>query len=57
MRVLGEPERSGRRDYYDDGSAGDTAKLKVRRRACDDNNLGGNDGAGDSLSDFSDNKF
>ena len=51
MRV-GEPERSGRRDY-NDGSAGDAAKYDDAR--ADDDNLGGNDDGDDSLSDFSDN--
>ena len=53
MRV-GESERSGWRDY-DDGSAGNAAKYDDAR--ADDNNLGGNDAADDSLSDLSDNTF
>lgn len=48
MRV-GEPERSGWRDY-DDGSAGNAAKYDDAR--ADDDNLGDNDD--DRLSDFSD---
>ena len=51
MRV-GEPERSGRRDY-DDGSAGDAAKYDDER--ADDGDYGGNDDDNDNLSDFSDN--
>ena len=50
MRV-GEPERSGWRDY-DDGSAGNAAKYDDARD--DDDNLGGNDNDDDCLSDFSD---
>ena len=56
MRV-GEPERSGRysrRRDYDDGSAVDTRPSTTTRVPTTNNNLGGNDDADDSLSDFSD---
>ena len=49
----GEPERSGRRGYDDDGSAGDAAKYGDAH--ADDDDCGGYDDEDDKMSDFSGN--